>query len=230
MKKHFFTGLILLLPVVITLAFLFFLLDLLTAPFLGHMESFLLFVDQFLPFSVSAHKQLFVFFCRILVLGLLFVMVLFLGFLGERLFFNWMVKKANQLFLRIPLFKTIYKVIHDIITAIFAERKNFFEKIVLAPFPFHGGKMVGLVPGYAPEPAQPRNAPPEKRLKTCFIPTAPHPFSGFLLLLEDQLLEELDINVEEVLKFIISCGIYQPLKEEKAKPVIKDTLGPGHDQ
>ena len=74
--------------------------------------------------------------------------------------------------------------------------------------------MIGLVPGNAPEVTQPPGAPPEKRLKTCFIPTAPHPFSGFLLLLEDSLLEKLDLNIEEVLKFIISCGIYEPVLQD----------------
>jgi uncharacterized membrane protein len=214
MKKHFFTGLILLLPITITIGVLFFLLDVLTTPFIGDMETFLLFIDKYLPFTVSDHKQLFIFCTRIIVLGTLFLLVLLLGFLGQRLFFNWMVKKINNLFLRIPLFKSIYRVIHDIITAIFSERTNFFEKIVLAPFPFNGGKMIGLVPGNAPEVAQPPGAPPEKRLKTCFIPTAPHPFSGFLLLLEDSLLEKLDLNIEEVLKFIISCGIYEPVLQD----------------
>lgn len=215
MKKHFFTGLILLLPVTITVAVLFFLLDLLTTPFIGDMETFLLFIDRYLPFTVSNHKHLFIFSSRIIVLIGLFLLVLLLGFLGQRLFFNWMVKKINNLFLRIPLFKSIYRVIHDIITAIFSDRKNFFEKIVLAPFPFHEGKMIGFVPGDAPEVTQPINAAPGKRLKTCFIPTAPHPFSGFLLLLEDSLLEKLDLNMEEVLKFIISCGIYQPVPQDR---------------
>ncbi|MBM3201925.1 MAG: DUF502 domain-containing protein [Chlamydiae bacterium] len=210
MKKYFFTGLIVLLPVTITMAVFLFLLDVLTTPFLGYMEMFLEFINQFLPFEVGDHKQLFIFLSKILVLATLFVIVLLLGFMGQKLFFHWIVKKINHLFLRIPLFKTIFKVIHDIVTAVFADRQKFFEKIVIAPFPFDGAKMVGLVPGDAPESAQVPGASPEKRLKTCFLPTAPHPFSGFLLLLEDSLLENLDVNLEEVLKFIISCGIYQP--------------------
>jgi uncharacterized membrane protein len=210
MKRYFFTGLIVLLPVTITIAVFLFLLDILTTPFLGEMEALLRFIDYYAPFNVNNYKYLFIFISRILVLASIFFFVLFLGFLGQRLFFHWIIKRINQLFLKIPLFKTIYKVIHDIVTAVFADRKKFFEKIVIAPFPFHGAKMVGLVSGSAPESAQPPGVPPEKRLKTCFLPTAPHPFSGFLVLLEDSLLETLDINVEEVLKFIISCGIYKP--------------------
>lgn len=226
MKKHFFTGLIVLLPIAITLGVIVFLLDLLTAPFVGHVEEALRFIESFLPFSFGKHPGLFIFVSRVFVLIGLFLLVLLLGFLGQRLFFNWIVKKTNNIILRIPILKTLYRVVYDIISAIFSERKTFFDKVVLAPFPFLGAKAVALVPGNAPKVMQPKNQDPKKQLKACIVSSVPHPLSGFLLLIEDSLLITLDLNLEEVLKFLVSCGIYQPTPTSEIKEITTDIEQP----
>lgn len=212
MKKNLLSGLILLLPLTITIAVIIFIVDLLTTPFLGNMESFLHFLASNFSFDIEYHTTALVFISRIFILILLFIFVLLLGFLGKRLFFNWLVKTMHAIMLRIPLINSIYKICRDIIEAIFSEKKKIFSRVVTVPFPSSDSKAIGLVTGNAPSEAQHADLSdsPQEILKTVFVATSPHPISGFLLLTEEKYLNSLDLSIEDAFKFLISCGIFTP--------------------
>ncbi len=215
MKRNIISGLILLLPLTITIALFIFLVDLLTTPFLGNMEALLHFVGDTFNINFDYHAPFLVILSRILILIILFIFTMLLGFLGNRIVFHWLVKKMHFIMGKIPLINTIYKVCRDIIEAVFSGNKKLFSRVVLVPFPSNESKALGLVTGDAP--CQIQNADgthsPEELLKSVFVPTSPHPISGFLLLVEEKHLKQMDISIEDTFKFLISCGMFMPKRQ-----------------
>lgn len=210
MKKHFFTGLIVLLPIVLSLLIFIFIIDLLTKPFVGYIEgAFNLFASTYIDTEKFHH--FIVILSRIISLILLFFLILFLGILAKRLFFSYIIKKCNNALLKIPIFNKIFRICHDIINAVFAQKKKLFEKVVLVSFPTLMTKSIGLVTGNAPKAINDKT--PLQKLKSVFIPTSPHPFSGLLFLVEEKNLIEIELNIEDTLKFLISCGVFVPERE-----------------
>ncbi len=211
MRKNLLSGLIILLPITITLWLIRFFIDVLTNPFLGYVQNFLLFVSD-LRLNLANHQTLLIFISRVLILIFLFIFVLLLGYLGKKIFFHWFVKKVHLLILRIPLINSIYRACKDIISAVFSDDEKMFNRVVAVPFPFENSRTLGLVAGVAPIEIR-NKLPPSKTnapMKVIFIATSPHPTSGFLLLTHEDQLINLDISLEDAFKFLISCGIYLP--------------------
>ena len=211
MRKNLLSGLIILLPVAITLWFIRLFVDILTDPFMLHVQNFMLFITA-RHFSLSNHPTLLIATSRIAILALLFIFVLLLGYLGKKIVFNWAVKKIHLLMFKIPLINSVYRACKDIISAVFSDENKIFNRVVAVPFPSKESRTIGFVAGVAPKdiqdklPKSPTNAP----MKVIFIATSPHPTSGFLLLTHEDALISLDISLEDAFKFLISCGVFLP--------------------
>ena len=124
------------------------------------------------------------------------------NWLGERL-----VKASEAALLRIPLVRSIYttfKSITDIFAFMDRQREN---RIALLPFPRHGLYAIGLLMGEAPEALQ---CSPSGRLSLVFVPTAPHPFTGFLALVLSHELIPISMGFHDAMKMEFSCGLYVP--------------------
>lgn len=217
MKKNLLSGLIILLPLAITCMILVFLVDLFTAPFLTYMENILEFFGGIFHFDLSHHQTVLLVLSQICILILLFFFLILLGFLGNWIFFHYLVKKMHGFMLKIPLINTVYRICKDIVGAILSDKKQIFSRVVIVPFPNEQSRSLGLVTGKAPHGVQDSSYAHEI-LKSVFIPTSPHPISGFLLLAEEKYLKTTDISVEDAFKYLISCGIFTPekgTKEEK---------------
>src|SRR5436853_7762779 len=109
--------------------------------------------------------------------------------------------------LRIPLVRSIYttfKSITDIFTFIDRQREN---RIVILPFPRHGLYAIGLLMGEAPEELQ---CAPSGRLSLVFVPTAPHPFTGYLALVLNRELIPISMGFHDAMKMEFSCGFFIP--------------------
>jgi len=201
MKKTFVTGLATLLPIAITFFILRFIVDLLTTPFLSLAEQGL---QLFSPvFSLKNHLLLVGIASKILILLFLVLLIFLLGIIGEKVFLFFI----RKIFFRIPLIKTIYSFIQGLTSVFVKKNQKFFKKTVLLPFPHLRAKVVGLLSGPLSKNISPNTS---ETLQTVFIPTAPHPISGFLLLIKEEELIETDIKTEEVFKFLVSCGVYDP--------------------
>lgn len=207
MKKFFLTGLVILAPFALTIIIVIYLFDLLTAPFVGFAQYFLTTIAGESPSGFFAHKDLIFFISRIIALITLFFLILLLGFIGRKFFFNTILHWTNTLFLRIPFVKNVYRISKDVTKAFFAQTGKTFKKTVLLPFPHKNTHTIGFVTGNVPLPIK-------NLLKNTdvavFVPTAPHPFSGFIVLSSNQELLEVDITTEEAFKFLVSCGVVMP--------------------
>ncbi len=206
MKKYFFTGLITLLPIAITAIIIFFLLDILTAPFVGFVEDFFRALGDRAPRFVH-HEKMLLFISRIIVLVLLFFTIFLFGVIGRHFFMGIITKKINKLLSKIPFIKTIYRVSQDVATNFFAEGKKYFQGSVIIPFPHKDSNALALLSGDAPKEIRTRMG---EGFKSVFVPTAPHPISGFLLMLSDDQIKPVDITTEDMIKLLVSCGIYEP--------------------
>jgi len=208
MKKHLITGLVILLPIALTLLVLVFLMDLLTAPFLGIVHGILTFLGSNILY-LQNHQIILLFLSRIIVLLLLFVLILVLGYLGNKIFFNWLLQKFHRIMLTIPFIKKIYKSIRDLIKTFFSEKGSIFESSVVVNFPFEHIYMMGFQSESVPSKVTDR-VPELKNGKTVFVPTAIHPTSGFLVMMKEDKIHPTEMTTEEVLKFLISAGLFVP--------------------
>lgn len=205
-KRNFFTGLIILLPVTVTFLLAFFLFNLLTEPFAIYIEQVLdLFFNHLLKGEIPHYQTVIHLLSRILVIIFLILFISLLGFLGQWLVFKWLLDAAHRVFLKIPLFKTIYTWIRDITHSLFSEKSNLLGTTALVSFPDQNQKALCFVLGPSQIKAEGLTSP----LQTIFVPTAPHPVSGYVLLCDPQELIKTDLTTEQTFKILISCGIMQ---------------------
>lgn len=199
LKKYFATGLVILLPLAVTIAILAFIINFLTAPFVGFFEKFLEGTDFYTNYKGFVH-----FILQILFLIALFLFTVLLGFLARVVVFKSMISIYDYILHRIPVIKTIYKTVQQVIKTILGGQSRSFKQVVMAPFPTQGGYAIGLVSGKAPKVSLTATG---KTLITVFIPTTPNPTSGFLIMYDEREIIYLDMKVEHAIKYIISCGV-----------------------
>lgn len=205
MKKTFLTGLAILLPIAVTFFVVLFVVDFVTAPFVGIVED--LISHHGVIELADEHKYLLVFISRVVVLILFFFLILILGFFGRKIFFSWFINFTHWIFYKIPIIKTIYRITREISGNIFSEeKKTLFKGTVQVPFPYAHSKALGLLSGKAPGQVEEK----KKNLQTVFVPTSPHPISGFLMMYDEKEVEETNIPTEDLFKFLLSCGMYHP--------------------
>jgi len=208
MKKYFFTGFITLLPLALTYIIVNWLFNLFATPLAGLTESIIIGHEEKLGLSLEHHNTLVSFVSRVLALVILFVLILFLGFCGQKFLVGVFMKIPEKLFSRIPLVGTIFRLSKDITNAVFSDNKKTFKETVLLPFPHDHALAIGFVTGDTPESLK-KEGLPETDL-VIFVPTAPHPMSGYVLLAPKKIVRHVDVSVEDAFKFLISCGALHP--------------------
>lgn len=210
MKKTFLAGLATLLPIAITFFVVLFIVDFLTAPFVGIIED--LITHHGTTELASHHKYLLLFISRVIVLILFLVLVFILGVLGRKIFFSWFINLTHRVFYKIPIIKTIYKITRELSNSVFSEKKKtLFKGTVSVPFPNSKTKALGLLSGNPPSEVD----AVKENLQTVFVPTSPHPISGFLMMYDDKEVQKTTIETEDLFKFLLSCGMYHPGEETK---------------
>lgn len=214
MKKAFLTGLAILTPVVLTVMLITFIIDLFTNPFLGLATTFL---KQIRPdYDFLASEELIRVFARIFILAFLCIFLFFLGLIARWFFIRTFLAWGNKLLLKTPIIRSIYNVSRDVISALFSSTTGgpkAFKRPILVPFPCEESKCVGFEAGQVPPPCQ---AKVQEELIGALIPTAPHPISGYLVMVPKSKVGNLDMTNEEALKLTVSCGVIIP-EEERAE-------------
>ncbi|MCH9630801.1 MAG: hypothetical protein S4CHLAM37_08070 [Chlamydiia bacterium] len=218
MKKYFVTGLVILLPIAVTVFILLFLIDLFTAPFFGIVHRVLLFVGQNVAY-LQKHQALLLFTSRLIVLVFLFFIIIILGYLGTKFFSNFLQNTFHKIMMKIPFVKKIYKIVRDITKTFFADKDKMFEATVVVPFPHANTYALGLQSADAPKEAQKKGEHLKiNGCKSVFIPTSPHPISGFLVMMNEDMIKKTDITTEEAFKFLISAGTFKPEDKKDEHP------------
>jgi uncharacterized membrane protein len=212
MKKHLFAGLVILLPVVLTIFIILFLLNLFTAPL--HDVSTLILSKLPEVYDFLYNYDLLDTIAKLFSLVLLCVFIFCLGVIARWFFINSLLSLANAILCKIPFVKSIYKTARDVIRALFPqkEEKKAFKRSVMVPFPSAKSQCVGFVSGDMPQECQSKVDTP---LVPVFVPTTPYPISGYFMLVPEDRVNEINMTNEEAIKFTVSCGMITPEKKEK---------------
>lgn len=207
MKKYLIAGVITLLPIVLTFAVVSWLFHFFTGPFLGMAQSFVAAYEGRVGIDSEQHAALLLFISRVLALIVVVGLTLLLGFFGRKLFFKTIMHTTSGVLLRIPFVKSVYRISKEITGAVFSQEAKTFKKTVLLPFPHSEAHTIAFLTGNAPPAC--KSAVKEVEMSV-FVPTSPHPLSGFMLLTPKKSLLEVDVSVEEAFKFLLSCGAAHP--------------------
>lgn len=208
MKKYFITGLVILLPLALTIAIVGFIFNFLTVPFLGIVKTvfdhYHLFDEGFFLLNANQIQNLV---AQFLILVSLFFIVITLGYIARLFLFKTFIKMAEYIVKRIPLVNSIYKTCQEIIKTIFTSKANSFKQVVLVQFPNPNTYAIGFI---TQEQIPCLGNTPQSNTVAVFVPTTPNPTSGFLVMLKPTDLTYLNMKIEDAFKFIISCGVISP--------------------
>lgn len=123
-------------------------------------------------------------------------------FLGQRL-----LRKADEAVQRIPFVRSIYTTLKGM-TDLFNFRSRFdHSTVVVFPFPRDGLWALGFVMGVGPPAVQ---VVPQAPLAMVFVPTAIHPFTGYLAFVPMNKVHPVNLPPEEAMKLEFSAGLYRP--------------------
>lgn len=141
------------------------------------------------------------------------------NFLGKRLVSAW-----ENLLARIPLVRTLYAGIKQIMEAVLATDAKSFRKVLLIEYPRKGVWSLAFMTSDSLGEVQAKTA---VEVISVFIPTTPNPTSGFILMVPKKDAIELDMAVEDGLKMIISLGVAVPPWQKDA--LVADQLSNASD-
>jgi len=135
------------------------------------------------------------------------LILLLTGVLAANLFGRRFVELWEKILNKIPLVRSIYSSVKQISSTIFDPSGKSFRKVVLLQYPRKGLWSIGFLTN--DNMGNELNAV-DDRLVSVFVPTTPNPTSGFIIMVRSDELKELNMNVEEAFKFIISMGVIIP--------------------
>lgn len=193
LRRYLLAGLLFWLPIWITLLLVKFVLELTD-------KSLSLLPVQYQPQSLfGVHIPGFSILIALILL--FFTGMLVTNFLGKRLVHFW-----DTLVAKIPLIRSIYSAIKQVLHTVFSSEGLAFRKVLLIEYPRRGSWSVAFLTGKGlPEARQHEG----QDLLTVFVPTTPNPTSGFLIMVPASDAIELDMSVDAALKFVISLGVVQ---------------------
>jgi uncharacterized membrane protein len=206
MKKYFLTGLILFLPVALTLWIIIFLFDFFTKPFVPIVTKLLEGLKPYFPFVEQEGLDQFL--IKVCALVLLCIFIFLLGVFARWFLVRNLVRLLQAILSRIPILNAVFKISRDVFSALFApDGKKMFRRPVMVPFAGHLNQCLGFEVGEAPPECEKRI---NGKLVSVFAPTAPHPISGFLFLVPEKDIFHLNLSNEEAVKYLVSCGLIVP--------------------
>jgi len=200
-KKYLLAGLLLWLPLTITVWVLHSLLGVLD----GIFGSVLSASQAVLPEAARASLEL----LRFPGLGVVVMIcaLLLTGVFATNMFGQWWLRQGNRLLNRIPIVKSVYNSVKQVSDTLFSSSGQAFREAVLVQYPRPGAWTIAFVTGRpSGEVAQHLG----QGHISVYVPTTPNPTSGFFLMLPRADVVPLRIGVDEALKYVISMGVVGP--------------------
>lgn len=193
LRRYFFTGLILVLPLFITFYVLFLSFKFVDGILGGFINNYLRANWGFFVPGIG------------IFLGILIVWLagfIATHFLGKRVLFA-----LETRFTALPGARQIYPAAKQIVSFLFSKDKAAFKQVVLVEYPCKGIWSIGFITNDSFAEANKKTG---RDLTHVFIPSTPGPWSGFLVLIPRDDVRHLDISVEDGIKLIVSGGILKP--------------------
>jgi len=134
------------------------------------------------------------------------LVVLLTGMLSANIIGQRLVGWWESLLNRIPIVSNIYRSVKQVSDTLLAQDGHSFRRAVLVEFPQRGQWTVGFVVGSGTRLSS--GVPQD--LLTIYVPTAPNPTSGYTLLVPPDEVRNVDMSVDEALRWVISMGVVSP--------------------
>jgi uncharacterized membrane protein len=203
-KRYIIAGLLVWVPLGITIWVLHFLVTTLDQTLLLVPES-------------ARPEALFGFHIPGLGVVLSFLILLLTGVLAANFFGARLILVSESILGRIPVVKSIYSSVKQVSDTLLSDTGNAFRKALLVEYPYQGSWTIAFQTG-SPAIAVAGHLPGEHI--SVYVPTTPNPTSGFFLMLPRARVHDLDMTVDEALKYIISMGVVAP--KPHLPPVSRD--------
>lgn len=194
-RRYLISGLLVWLPIWVTILVISFMLDLLSSfmQLLPHKYQ----PDTLIGFHIPG-------------IGIVVILLVILstGVVAANIIGGRLIDLGDSLIGRIPLVRTVYMGVKQILQTLFTPGGQSFRKVLLVEYPRVGMWSIAFQTGDGtPEVEKSLNGEP---MVSLFIPTTPNPTSGFLMMVPRKNVIEMEMSVEQALKFVISLGVMQP--------------------
>lgn len=202
MKKYLLAGLLVWLPLALTIWVVTSALGVLD----GIFGWFLTATQAVLPAAATEPLETL---RRIPGLGLVVTVLALLitGVFATNIVGQWWLRQGARLLNRIPIVKSIYSSIKQVSDTLFSSSGNAFREAVLVQYPREGAWTIAFVTG-KPGGEAAQHLPGD--YLSVYVPTTPNPTSGFFLMVPRRDVIELEMSVDEALKYVISMGVVAP--------------------
>jgi len=193
-QKYLIAGLLVWLPVLVTVLLFRFLITLMD-------QTLILLPLQIRPESLLGFS--------IPGLGLILTLLVLLvtGVLAANIVGRTMVSFGEKILKRIPVVRSVYSAAKNFSELVFSETGQSFKKVLLIQYPRKGVYSLAFQTSTALGEVQNKTG---KNMVCTFIPTTPNPTSGYIIILPKEDVIEMDMNVDEAFKMIVSLGVVVP--------------------
>ena len=202
MKKYIVTGLLVWLPLAVTVWVLHSVLGVLDGLFIWFLYKWRVVLPE-------AAEPIITLLGNIPGLGVIVMLVLLLltGMFAANVLGQWWLAQGSRLLHRIPIVKSIYSSVKQVSDTLFSSTGNAFREAVLVQYPRAGCWTIAFVTG-RPSGEVAGKLPGEH--VSVYVPTTPNPTSGFFLMMPRSEVLPLHMSVDAALKYIISMGVVAP--------------------
>jgi len=201
-RKYIITGLLVWLPLAITIWVLLWVLGIVN----GVFGALLTAGETVAPAMKDALEDL----RHVPGLGIVILgsIVLLTGMFAANIVGQWWLRQWNRLLTHIPIVKNIYSSVKQVSDTLFSSNGNAFREAVLVQYPHQGSWTIAFVTG---KPGgEVAHQLGEEEHVSLYVPTTPNPTSGFFLMMPRASVRPLSMSVDEALKHIISMGVVAP--------------------
>ncbi|MDR1816803.1 MAG: DUF502 domain-containing protein [Puniceicoccales bacterium] len=208
LRNAFITGLLLCLPLAITVYVLWLILGLAAKPLNGHVLTFIEWVvpraglDPALAASSWVEPVAYVLSAILLV-----TVITLLGWFSKNLIGGILISRVENVIESLPGVKSIYVSIKQIVAMFGAKNKENFKQVALVQFPHAGAWTVAFVTNRDPSEISAILGYPAVHV---FVPTTPNPTGGYFMVFRESDIRPLSMSITEGMKLVVSCGSLLP--------------------
>ena len=201
LRHYFLTGMLVWLPMGVTVWLLTWLVGTMDGIFLAVLGALDAIIPGMHAIAVSLRNV------PGLGVALVALVIFGTGVFVANIFGQWWLRQWSRVITRIPVVNSIYSSVKQVADTLFSGSGNAFSKALLVQYPHQGSWTIAFLTG-APSGQVARHLPSD--CVSVYVPTTPNPTSGFFLIMPKANVVELDMSVDDALKYIISMGVVVP--------------------